>query len=160
MYGSSILERQQAEIHLKSKVDAFFVNFCFGTLLNRAGIRKLRGISPVKLFKATSCWPSFGKISTAVSCSRTGVRQGCRLRPAPREQLQLAQVAAALGSQAQRGVLAADRGGKAESVDLRRYHLRAASLAEGHAKHPFLAPRCLPPPGGDLPQSAQKARSS
>jgi hypothetical protein len=43
---------QQAVRQLHSKVDQFFDNFSLGTLLNRAGIRKLRGTSPVSLLKA------------------------------------------------------------------------------------------------------------
>jgi len=51
MYDISNLEKLAA-IHLNNRIDTFFDNFRLGTLLNRAGIRKLRGVSPVKLFKA------------------------------------------------------------------------------------------------------------
>jgi hypothetical protein len=43
---------QQAVRQLHSKIDLFFDNFSLGTLLNRAGIRKLRGVTPVSLFRA------------------------------------------------------------------------------------------------------------
>jgi len=46
------VEKQQAAIHLHSRIDSFFDNFTIGTLLNRAGIRKVRGVSPTKLLKA------------------------------------------------------------------------------------------------------------
>ena len=46
------VEKQQAAIHLHSRIDSFFDNFTIGTLLNRAGIRKMRGVSPTKLLKA------------------------------------------------------------------------------------------------------------
>jgi hypothetical protein len=45
-------QEQQAARQLHSKIDLFFDNFAIGTLLNRAGIRKLRGASPASLFKA------------------------------------------------------------------------------------------------------------
>lgn len=52
MYGITDSQEQQAVRQLNSKVDQFFDNFSLGTLLNRAGIRKLRGASPVRLLKS------------------------------------------------------------------------------------------------------------
>lgn len=52
MYGTSPGQKQQAAILLDNRIDAFFENLSLGTMLNRAGIRKLRGVSPVRLFKA------------------------------------------------------------------------------------------------------------
>lgn len=46
------VEKQQAAIHLHSRIDSFFDNFTIGTLLNKAGIRKVRGVSPTTLLKA------------------------------------------------------------------------------------------------------------
>jgi hypothetical protein len=45
-------KQQEEAIHLQSRIDLFFDNFCIGTLLNKAGIRKLRGASPAMLLKA------------------------------------------------------------------------------------------------------------
>lgn len=42
----------QAAIPLNNRIDSFFDEFTLGTLLNRAGIRKLRGVSPSRLFRA------------------------------------------------------------------------------------------------------------
>jgi len=53
-------EKQQEAIQLHNKIDTFFDNFNIGTLLNRAGIRKMRGISPVMLLKAIFILPFEG----------------------------------------------------------------------------------------------------
>jgi len=44
------LQKEQETKHLHNKVESFFDNFRIGTLLNRSGVRKVRGISPMKLF--------------------------------------------------------------------------------------------------------------
>lgn len=54
------VEKQQEAIQLQSRVDSFFDNFTIGTLLNRAGIRKVRGVSPVQLVKAIFSLPFEG----------------------------------------------------------------------------------------------------
>ena len=53
-------QKQQETIQLHSRIDLFFDNFCVGTLLNRAGIRKLRGVSPAMLLKAIFMLPFEG----------------------------------------------------------------------------------------------------
>jgi len=53
-------EKQQETIRLNNKIDTFFDNFTIGTLLNRAGIRKLRGASPVMLLKSIFILPFEG----------------------------------------------------------------------------------------------------
>lgn len=50
-------EKQQEAIRLHNKIDAFFDNFTFGTLLNRAGIRKMRGVPPLVLLRALFVLP-------------------------------------------------------------------------------------------------------
>jgi hypothetical protein len=44
------LQEQQEAIRLKNTIDSFFSDFQVGRLLNGAGIRKLRGTSPLKIF--------------------------------------------------------------------------------------------------------------
>ena len=44
------LQKEQETKHLHNKVESFFDNFRIGTLLNRSGVRKVRGVSPMKLF--------------------------------------------------------------------------------------------------------------
>ena len=44
------LQKEQETKHLHNKVESFFDNFRIGTLLNRSGVRKVKGISPMKLF--------------------------------------------------------------------------------------------------------------
>ena len=53
-------EKQQEAIRLHNKIDTFFDNFTIGTLLNKSGIRKMRGISPVTLLKAIFILPFEG----------------------------------------------------------------------------------------------------
>lgn len=53
-------EKQQEAIRLHNKIDTFFDNFTIGTLLNKSGIRKTRGISPVTLLKAIFILPFEG----------------------------------------------------------------------------------------------------
>ncbi|HFE38312.1 MAG TPA: hypothetical protein ENK06_07850 [Gammaproteobacteria bacterium] len=44
--------RQQQETNqLKSKISAFIGDYRIGRLLNRSGIRKIRGVSPLKSFE-------------------------------------------------------------------------------------------------------------
>lgn len=43
-------ENKQAAIRFQGKITSFFDDFQIGSLLNRAGIRKLKGISPLTLF--------------------------------------------------------------------------------------------------------------
>lgn len=60
MKNSIDYEKQQEAIRLHNKIDTFFDNFTIGTILNRSGIRKMRGISPVKLLKAIFILPFEG----------------------------------------------------------------------------------------------------
>ena len=53
-------EKQQEAIRLHNKIDTFFDNFTIGTLLNKSGIRKMRGISPITLLKAIFILPFEG----------------------------------------------------------------------------------------------------
>jgi hypothetical protein len=53
-------DKQQEAIRLHTKIDSFFDNFTIGTLLNRAGIRKMRGVSPIMLLKAVFVLPFEG----------------------------------------------------------------------------------------------------
>jgi hypothetical protein len=60
MESTTHFQKQQEAVHLHNKIDLFFDNFNLGTLLNRAGIRKLRGVSPVILLKAIFSLPFEG----------------------------------------------------------------------------------------------------
>jgi len=60
MHDSINCEKQQAAVHLHNRIDSFFDNFSIGTLLNRAGIRKLRGVSPTLVLKAIFMLPFEG----------------------------------------------------------------------------------------------------
>lgn len=60
MYDSINGTKQQAAVQLYNRIDSFFDNFAIGTLLNRAGIRKLRGVSPTLLLKAIFLLPFEG----------------------------------------------------------------------------------------------------
>lgn len=50
-YSQKPVEEQEA-IRLENSIDSFFTDFQVGRLLNGAGIRKLRGASPLKVFGA------------------------------------------------------------------------------------------------------------
>lgn len=52
MHSTDHFEIDQEAIRLQSTIKTFFDNFTVGTLLNRCGIRKLRGISPLAVFEA------------------------------------------------------------------------------------------------------------
>lgn len=52
MHTTNHLEIDQEAIRLQSAIKTFFDNFTVGTLLNRCGIKKLRGISPLAVFEA------------------------------------------------------------------------------------------------------------
>ncbi len=52
MYSTSQIEIDQEAIHLQGAIKTFFDNFSVGTLLNRCGIKKLKGISPLAVFEA------------------------------------------------------------------------------------------------------------
>lgn len=52
MYSTSQIEIDQEAIHLQGAIKTFFDNFSVGTLLNRCGINKLKGISPLAVFEA------------------------------------------------------------------------------------------------------------
>lgn len=54
------LQKEQETKHLHNKVESFFDNFRIGTLLNRSGVRKVRGISPMKLFSSIFLLPFEG----------------------------------------------------------------------------------------------------
>lgn len=54
------VEKQQETIQLQSRIDSFFDNFTIGTLLNKSGIRKVRGVKPTKLFKEIFSFPFKG----------------------------------------------------------------------------------------------------
>jgi hypothetical protein len=53
-------EEQQEAIRLNSKVESFIANFQIGTLLNKCGVRKMRGTSPLTLFSAIFMLPFAG----------------------------------------------------------------------------------------------------
>ena len=57
MQISTDYEIQQEAKRLHNKIDAFFGNFTVGTLANRSGIRKMRGVSAVVLLKAIFTLP-------------------------------------------------------------------------------------------------------
>ncbi len=52
MYSTGQFEIDQEAIHLQSAIKTFFDNFSVGTLLNRCGIKKFKGISPLTVFEA------------------------------------------------------------------------------------------------------------
>ena len=59
--------QQQEANRLKSKINAFFGDFCIGTILNRSGIRKIRGVPPLKLFETIFMLPFEGvRLSQAI----------------------------------------------------------------------------------------------
>ncbi len=60
MKTSTDYKKQQEAIRLHNKIDTFFDNFTIGRLLNKAGIRKMRGVSPVLLLKAIFILPFEG----------------------------------------------------------------------------------------------------
>ena len=51
---------QQEAKQLQSRISSFFVDFRIGTLLNKSGIRKLRGVSPMTLFSVIFMLPFAG----------------------------------------------------------------------------------------------------
>lgn len=52
-------EQQEAK-RQQGKISSFIGNFQVGTLLNKSGIRKLRGVSPLTLFSAIFMLPFEG----------------------------------------------------------------------------------------------------
>ena len=52
MHNTNHTEIDQETIRLQSAIKTFFENFTVGTLLNRCGIKKLRGFSPLSVFEA------------------------------------------------------------------------------------------------------------
>jgi hypothetical protein len=59
-YNQKLFEEQEA-IRLDNTIDSFVSDFQVGRLLNGAGIRKLRGTSPLKIFNAIFKLPFEGK---------------------------------------------------------------------------------------------------
>lgn len=59
-YSEKLIEEQGA-IRLENSIDSFFNDFQVGCLLNAAGIRKMRGASPLKVFAAIFRLPFEGK---------------------------------------------------------------------------------------------------
>ena len=57
---SKQFEEQQAAKQLKSKITTFINDCQIGSLMNRCGIRKVRGTSPLKLFTAIFMLPFEG----------------------------------------------------------------------------------------------------
>ena len=53
-------QEQQEAKQLQSRILSFIGNFRIGTLLNKSGIRKLRGISPLTLFSVIFMLPFEG----------------------------------------------------------------------------------------------------
>jgi len=51
---------QQEAKRLQSRISSFFGNFQIGTLLNKSGVRKLRGVSPLTLFSVIFMLPFEG----------------------------------------------------------------------------------------------------
>lgn len=52
MHTTSQFEIQQEATCLQGAIKTFFDNFSVGTLLNRCGVRKLKGVSPLAIFEA------------------------------------------------------------------------------------------------------------
>lgn len=59
-YSEKLFEEQEA-IRLENTIDSFFCDFQMGRLLNGAGIRKMRGASPLKVFVGIFRLPFEGK---------------------------------------------------------------------------------------------------
>ena len=59
-YSEKLFEEQET-IRLENTIDSFFSDFQMGRLLNGAGIRKMRGSSPLKVFAAIFRLPFEGK---------------------------------------------------------------------------------------------------
>ena len=59
MTTAFVRELQEAG-RIDDRIAAFFHDFCIGTLLNKAGIKKLRGASPLALFAAIFLLPFKG----------------------------------------------------------------------------------------------------
>ena len=53
-------QEQQEVNQLQSRISSFIGNFKIGTLLNKSGIRKLRGASPLTLFSTIFMLPFEG----------------------------------------------------------------------------------------------------
>ena len=53
-------QEQQEAKQLQSRISSFIGDFQVGTLLNKSGIRKLRGVSPLTLFTAIFMLPFEG----------------------------------------------------------------------------------------------------
>ncbi len=53
-------QEQQEAKRLQSRISSFIGDFLLGTLLNKSGIRKLRGVSPLTLFSAVFILPFAG----------------------------------------------------------------------------------------------------
>ena len=52
-------EQQQAK-HLQGRISSFISDFQIGTLLNKSGIRKLKGVSPLAIFSVIFMLPFEG----------------------------------------------------------------------------------------------------
>jgi len=52
MHSTDQFETDQQAIRLQGAIKTIFDNFSVGTLLNRCGIKKLKGVSPLAVFEA------------------------------------------------------------------------------------------------------------
>lgn len=57
MNNTHRIQKQQEAIRLQSRIDLFFKHFTIGTLLNRSGIRKVRGVKLTVLVKTLFSLP-------------------------------------------------------------------------------------------------------
>jgi hypothetical protein len=53
-------QEQQEAKRLKSRISSFIADFQIGTLLNKNGIRKMRGVSPLAIFTVIFMLPFEG----------------------------------------------------------------------------------------------------
>ena len=60
MDSTKQFQEQQEAKHLNSKISSFVADFQIGTLLNKSGIKKVRGASPLSLFNAIFMLPFEG----------------------------------------------------------------------------------------------------
>ena len=73
--NSKLPEVSDQDLH--GRIDEFMSRFKFGTLLNRAGIRKIRGLSPLLVFRSIFDLAFAGGTFTRESC-RTPAHQSVK----------------------------------------------------------------------------------
>ena len=113
-------EQQEAK-QLQSKISAFIGDFRIGTLLNKSGIRKLRGVSPLKLFEVIFML-SFEGVRFSQGIVKKildWLPEGCGIRFPQESPAQLACIHAVPGGHGCSLFRCTDRGRAREGLDFR-----------------------------------------